>query len=94
MTDGLTKTGCMHLEPNGVIGFHEAVVPQLLLIVSGEGLVRSDNDPPVHIKAGEAAFWKKGEGHETTTETGLTAIVIEAEELSPAKFMTKKDTEL
>jgi hypothetical protein len=32
--------GCMHLDENGIIGYHQAVVPQLLLIVSGEGWVK------------------------------------------------------
>ncbi len=29
----------MHLKENGIIGYHEAVVSQLLLIVDGEGYV-------------------------------------------------------
>jgi hypothetical protein len=32
--------GCTHLDENGIIGYHQAVVPQLLLIVSGEGWVK------------------------------------------------------
>lgn len=37
--EGEVHIGCMHLQPKGIIGYHEAVVPQLLLIVQGEGLV-------------------------------------------------------
>ncbi|EEL34899.1 Cupin 2 conserved barrel domain protein [Bacillus cereus Rock3-28] len=29
----------MHLQENGIIGYHEAVVSQLLLIMDGEGYV-------------------------------------------------------
>ena len=82
-----THVGCMHLETNGIVGFHEAVSPQLLLIVNGEGWVRCDSEEIVHVSFGDAVFWEKGEWHETRTETGLTAIVIESEDLNPAGFM-------
>jgi quercetin dioxygenase-like cupin family protein len=74
--------GCMHLDENGIIGYHQAVVPQLLLIVSGEGLVRGETDEFIKVQSGEAVFWEKDEWHETKTDTGLTAIVIESEELT------------
>ncbi|SER55062.1 cupin [Salipaludibacillus aurantiacus] len=84
------QIGCMHLETNGIIGFHKAVVPQLLLIVAGEGWVRSDDISAIRVKTGDAIFWEEGEGHETSTHTGLTAIVIESEGLSPSDFMPQK----
>jgi quercetin dioxygenase-like cupin family protein len=74
--------GCMHLDENGIIGYHQAVVPQLLLIVSGEGWVRGETDEFIKVQSGEAVFWEKDEWHETKTDTGLTAIVIESEELT------------
>ncbi|MCM3163535.1 cupin [Metabacillus litoralis] len=79
--------GCMYLEENGVIGFHQAVIPQLLIIVNGRGSVRANNEEYIEVQAGEAVFWTKGEWHETKSETGLTAIVIESEELTPGSFM-------
>ncbi|QED47941.1 cupin domain-containing protein [Cytobacillus dafuensis] len=90
-TEKASQIGCMHLDANGIIGFHQAVVPQLLLVVNGEGWVRSDDGLKVKIKKGEAVFWEKGEGHETTTDTGLMAIVIESEELTPSAFMLKRE---
>lgn len=36
----------------------------------------------MYIQAGQAAFGEKGEKHETTTDTGLKAVVIEGENLS------------
>ncbi|MCM3733623.1 cupin [Fictibacillus nanhaiensis] len=89
-TDKPAHIGCMHLEKDGFIGYHQAVVPQLLLVVGGEGFVRGEDDAFHPIKAGEAAFWIKDEYHETSTKTGLTAIVIESEELNPASFMQEK----
>ncbi|UOQ91459.1 cupin [Halobacillus shinanisalinarum] len=86
-TQKAAHIGCMHLDKNGIIGYHQAVVPQLLLIVSGEGLVRGETDEFVKVHSGEAVFWDKDEWHETTTDTGLTAIVIESEELITSSLM-------
>lgn len=86
-TQKVAQIGCMHLGVQGIVGFHQAVVPQLLLVVGGEGWVRANDEARVPIKVGDAVFWEKGEGHETTTETGLMAIVIESEELTPSDFM-------
>jgi quercetin dioxygenase-like cupin family protein len=76
--------GCMHLDENGLIGYHQAVVPQLLLIVNGEGLVRGETEDFIKVQTGDAVYWEKGEWHETKSDTGLTAIVIESEELDPS----------
>lgn len=75
--------GCIHLEENGIVGYHQAVSPQLLLIVSGEGLVRGEKEEYFKVEAGDAISWSKGEWHETKTDTGLMAIVIESQELLP-----------
>lgn len=79
--------GCMYLEKNGIIGYHQATTKQLLLVVNGEGLVRGEKEEKYFVKSGDVIFWEKDEWHETTTENGLTAIVIEGEELEPALFM-------
>lgn len=89
-TNKKTNIGCMHLERNGIVGYHQAVVPQLLLILNGEGYVRNEKDPYIKIESGDAVFWEKDEWHETKTDAGLTAIVIESEELTPATFMALK----
>jgi hypothetical protein len=44
--------------------------------------VRSGDDDPVSIAQGQGAFWEAGEPHETVTDAGLTAIVVEADELT------------
>ncbi len=86
-TTNATYIGFMYLEENGIIGYHQATMPQLLLVVSGEGLVRGESEEYFKIEPGTAVFWKKGEWHETKTETGLSAIVIESEELNPSAYM-------
>jgi quercetin dioxygenase-like cupin family protein len=88
---GNIHIGSMHLQPNGVIGYHEAVVSQLLLIVQGEGLVCGANKEKVKIEAGQAVFLDKGELHETSTENGLIAIVMEAESLEQSILMSIND---
>ncbi|AZJ20249.1 cupin [Bacillus wiedmannii] len=84
---GNVHIGAMHLRENGIIGYHEAVVSQLLLIVDGEGYVCGADKENVKVEAGQAVFWEKGEFHETITEKGLLAIVIEPEELEQAIVM-------
>ncbi|PFW59007.1 cupin [Bacillus cereus] len=84
---GNIHIGAMHLQANGIIGYQEAVVSQLLLIVDGEGYVCGTNKEKVKINAGQAVFWEKGELHETSTENGLTAIVMEAENFEQAIVM-------
>ncbi|RWZ58599.1 cupin [Halobacillus fulvus] len=88
-TDKNTHIGWMYLEENGVIGYHQAVIPQLLLIVSGEGVVKGEEDTYINVKSGDAVYWEKDEWHETRTENGLTAIVIESEELDLSALKNK-----
>lgn len=71
----------MTLEEEGIIGYHQAVVPQLLVVLDGEGYVRSDSTHYTHIQKGEAVLWDKDEWHETKTKTGLIALVIESKEI-------------
>ncbi len=80
-TQSLSQIVCMYLEENGKIGYHQAVVPQLFLVVNGEGVVRGNSEEEIKVNSGDAVFWNKGEWHETKTETGLTAIVIECDAL-------------
>lgn len=79
---------CAYLKTQGVIGYHQATAPQLFLIVDGEGWVRGKTpESRCSIKAGQAVFWEKGEWHESGTETGVMAIIIEGEDLDPTNTM-------
>jgi len=89
-TESSASIGCMYLEENGVIGYHQAVVPQLLLIIDGEGFVRNEQEQYFQVHSGDAIFWEKDEWHETKSDKGLTGIVIESEHLNPAAFMSTK----
>ncbi|WP_100011261.1 cupin domain-containing protein [Lentibacillus sediminis] len=67
-----------HLEAGGVVGYHQAKVAQLLLVTDGEGTVRGKEDEQVNVKTGQVVLWEKDEWHETVSEQGLTAIVMES----------------
>ena len=73
----------MYLEENGIVGYHQAMTPQLLLIVSGTGFVSVDREEYIQVEEGDAIFWRQGEWHETKTETGMKAVVIEGNEINP-----------
>jgi hypothetical protein len=78
---------CAYLTANGVIGYHQATIPQLFLVVRGAGWVRGETLDRTSIETGQAAYWEKGEWHESGTEAGMTAIIIEAMNFDPVKLM-------
>jgi quercetin dioxygenase-like cupin family protein len=85
--DGAIQIGCMHIPAGGRVGYHQATVPQLFLVVAGEGWVRGNAETRRPVHAFEAAFWQGGEWHESGSETGMTAVVIEGEGVDPASLM-------
>jgi len=79
------QAAVFRLGPGGRIARHPATLPQILAVLEGEGHVSGADNAFVPIAAGEAVFWSAGEEHETLTDSGLTALVIEAEGLSPER---------
>lgn len=77
------QAACFRLEAGGMIGRHPASVEQLLVVVDGSGWVSGADGERRPIAAGEAAFWEAGEEHETASDEGLAAIVIEGPGLRP-----------
>jgi quercetin dioxygenase-like cupin family protein len=78
---------CMSLGPGGLIGMHRASTAQLLAVVEGEGWIRGEDGPKTSISAGGAVFWEQGEMHETGTDSGLVAIVVETAALIDGEAM-------
>ena len=76
---GGAAISALRLGAGGRIGYHEAAGPQLLLVVAGSGRVRGEDGAWHDVEAGSAVVWASGEGHETVSETGLEAVVVEAE---------------
>jgi quercetin dioxygenase-like cupin family protein len=71
------------LARGGRIGRHPATSAQLLVVVEGSGTVSGADGAEVAVEAGHAVLWEAGEEHETRTESGLVALVVEAESLRP-----------
>ena len=86
-TTDATQVGVMHLGANGLVGYHQATTPQLFMVIAGEGWVRGEAGDHRPIVPGQAAFWQIGEWHESGTETGMSAVVVESESLDPSVYM-------
>jgi len=75
-------TVVIEIGAGGVVGRHPAVVPQLFVVVRGSGWVSSADGRREGIAAGEAVLWEQGEEHESGSDVGMTALVVEAESLA------------
>ncbi|MBH5317654.1 cupin [Paenibacillus sp. GSMTC-2017] len=75
--------GCIYIGQEGVVGLHKAPISQLFLVINGEGWVSGDEGIKVKVSSGTAAFWTAEEQHESGSDQGMTAIVIESEDLEP-----------
>jgi mannose-6-phosphate isomerase-like protein (cupin superfamily) len=83
LPDGDAHVVCIRLDAGGVLGRHPAAVDQVFAVVEGEGWVRGPDGEQVPVSPGTAVHWSAGEEHESGTETGMIAIVVEAERLIP-----------
>jgi quercetin dioxygenase-like cupin family protein len=81
------RFACFYVGKGGFIPKHPATGPQLFVVIDGTGWVSGDDGVKTPIKAGQAAFWGPGETHESGTDDGMNAIVVECESFDPAKFM-------
>lgn len=80
---GPVQAAVFRIAPGGRIGRHPATVPQILAVLEGSGEVSGTDGVLEPIAAGEAVYWSAGEEHETRTEAGLTALVLEGEDVAP-----------
>jgi hypothetical protein len=78
---------CIYLEAGGMLARHAAAENQLFCVVNGAGEVSGDTGVFLPVQAGLAAFWERGEYHETRSDTGLTAFVLEGPDLDPSQFL-------
>ena len=77
------QAAIFRLSPGGKIARHPATVPQILAVLDGTGNISGADGVPEPISAGEAVFWSAGEVHETVSEHGLTALVLEGDAVRP-----------
>jgi quercetin dioxygenase-like cupin family protein len=71
----------IEIGPGGVVARHPSVVGQLFVVVRGSGWVSGQDGKREPISAGEAVLWEQGEEHESGSDDGMTAVVLEAESL-------------
>lgn len=63
----------------GTVGRHPAAAQQLFAVQRGSGWVAGGDGVRQEIRAGEAVLWEAGEEHESGSDLGLTALVVEAD---------------
>ena len=71
----------IEIGPGGVVARHPAVVAQLFVVVRGSGWVSGADGERQPIGAGKAVLWEQGEEHESGSDEGMTALVVESETL-------------
>lgn len=72
----------IEIAPGGVVARHPAGAAQLFAIVRGAGWVSGDDGERAPISAGEAVLWEPGEEHESGSDEGMTALVVETESVN------------
>ncbi|MFJ5763166.1 cupin domain-containing protein [Neobacillus sp. NPDC093182] len=80
-TEEPTNIGFIDIEQGGIVGYHKAPVPQLFIVIKGEGWIKGEDNHRLTLKSGEGVIWEKGEGHTSGSEKGLTALVLQSEKL-------------
>lgn len=75
---------CVRFAPGGAIGRHPAGFGQLFLVVEGAGWAAGADGERTAIRAGQGAYFARGEQHSKGSDTGCTAIMIQVSDLSPA----------
>jgi len=77
----LVQAAIFRVEPGGQLLRHPATFPQILAVLEGSGEVSGAAGVDEPIEAGEAVFWHEAEEHEMRSADGLTALIIEGENL-------------
>jgi quercetin dioxygenase-like cupin family protein len=77
----LIQAAIFRVASGGRLLRHPATFPQVLAILEGSGEVSGADGVLEPMAAGDAVFWHKGEEHETRSDAGLTALIIEGESL-------------
>jgi quercetin dioxygenase-like cupin family protein len=79
------QVAIFRIGPGGRIARHPATVPQLLAVLDGTGRVSGGDGVEIAIGPGDAVAWQAGEEHETVSEAGMTALIVEGDGLVPAR---------
>ena len=85
--DDEAVVNCVYIRPNGKLGYHQAASQQLFLLVEGQGWIRGETEEKLAVHEGQAIYWEQGEWHETGSENGMTAVIIEGINIDAAELM-------
>ncbi len=77
----LIQAAIFRVAPGGRLLRHPATYPQILAVLEGTGTVSGADGIEEPIVAGVAVFWHEGEEHETKSIQGLTALIVEGQDL-------------
>ena len=64
-------------EPGAVLGRHPTRLWQLFSVVSGTGWASGADGVPASLISGDAVLWEPGEEHESGSEDGMLAVVVQ-----------------
>ena len=64
-------------EPGGLLGRHPTRLWQLFLLVSGTGWASGSDGVQERLVPGDAVLWEPGEEHESGTDDGMVAVVVQ-----------------
>jgi quercetin dioxygenase-like cupin family protein len=67
----------IEIGPGGVVARHQAGAAQVFAVLRGSGWVSGAEGTREPIGAGEAVVWEAGEEHESGSDGGMTALVVE-----------------
>jgi len=79
------QAAVFRITAGGRIARHPATVPQIFAVLDGAGTISGADGVDESIAAGEAVFWSSGEEHETRTDVGMTALVVEGDGVAPLR---------
>jgi quercetin dioxygenase-like cupin family protein len=68
---------------NGGIRRHPASVPQIIAVLEGTGEISGSEGTFEKVAKGDAVFFSEGEEHETRTDEGMVALILEGPDLTP-----------
>jgi quercetin dioxygenase-like cupin family protein len=80
---GEAHVHCLRFAPGGAIGRHPTGFAQLFLVVEGSGWVEGADGERVALSAGQGAWFARGESHAKGSDRGMTAVMIQVDELAP-----------
>jgi len=82
--EGEAHAWCVRFDAGGSIGEHVAGFGQLFLVVEGSGWVQGADGRRRPIAEGQGAWFARGESHAKGSDAGMTAIMLQVRDLTPA----------